>query len=158
MSKAFTTNDEGVPEPPKRASVKLAPGEVRYVTAEGRAALGAELERLRSAAKDPDIEARIAQLSSLLELLTVAPPLPANLGRVVFGAYVELEDEDGNTQRWRIVGPDEADAAERKLSVASPLARAILGKRAGDTVTFERPRGAAELTIVSVSSEERLGG
>lgn len=152
MSKAFTTNDEGVPEPPKRATVKLAPGEVRYVTGEGKDALAAELLRLRGLAKDPDVEARLAQLSSLLELLTVAPPVPEDIDRVVFGAWVELQDEDKRAQRWRIVGPDEADAAQRRLSVASPLARAILGKRAGDTVTFERPRGATELTLVRVSA------
>lgn len=93
MSKAFTTNDEGVPEPPRRSSVSLAPGETRYVTEAGKERLASELETLRRKSKDPDLDARIAQLSSLLELLTVAPAVPADIDRVVFGAWVKCVEQ-----------------------------------------------------------------
>lgn len=151
MSKAFTTNDEGVPEPPKRSAVRLARGETRYITEDGKARLSEELELLRARAKDPDVLSRIAQLSSLLELLTVAPALTADVERVVFGAWVELEDDEGVRAVWQLVGPDEADPSARRVSVASPLAKALLGKSAGDEAVVPRPRGPTEITVLRVS-------
>jgi transcription elongation GreA/GreB family factor len=71
-------------------------------------------------------------------------------GKVRLGARVKLEDEDGNETEYQLVTPDHADPPHGALSVASPLGRALLGKSAGDDVTVERPRGAAEYTIVSV--------
>ena len=76
-------------------------------------------------------------------------------GTAVFGCYVVLRDETGKETEWRIVGPDEADAKERRLSVASPLARELLGKAPGDTVSLELPRGTMELAVVAVASEPR---
>ncbi|HVI22276.1 MAG TPA: GreA/GreB family elongation factor, partial [Myxococcales bacterium] len=64
-----------------------------------------------------------------------------------------LRDETGKETSWRIVGPDEADAKERRLSVDSPLARELLGKAAGETVTLELPRGTMELAVVSVDDK-----
>lgn len=151
MSKAFTTNDEGVPEPPKRSVVKLERGEKRYITAEGKARLASELERLRAASKDADIQARIDQLSALLDVLTVAPAVPEDIDRVVFGAWVELEDEEGARSVWQVVGPDEAEPSQGKVSVASPLARALLGRSAGESAVVPRPRGPVEMTVRSVS-------
>jgi transcription elongation factor GreB len=63
---------------------------------------------------------------------------------------VKLRDEGGRESSWRIVGPDEADAKARRLSVSSPLARALLGKEAGETVAVELPRGPAEYEILDV--------
>ena len=77
-------------------------------------------------------------------------PDPAQAGRVFFGAWVTLEDEEGEIVRYRIVGPDEADAKAGLISAASPLGRALLGKEEGDTAVVERPRGPAEYTIRAV--------
>jgi transcription elongation GreA/GreB family factor len=71
-------------------------------------------------------------------------------GKVRLGARVRLEDEDGNETEYRLVTPDRADPAHGAVSVESPLGRALLGKSAGDDVIVERPRGAAEYTIVSI--------
>ena len=71
--------------------------------------------------------------------------------RVYFGAWVMLEDEEGEETAYRIVGPDEADVKAGRLSVESPLARALLGKELGESVRVERPRGAIEYTLTRVS-------
>ena len=69
---------------------------------------------------------------------------------MLFGAWVTLEDEAGERTAFRIVGPDEVDARAQQVSANSPLARAALGRRAGDEVFVDRPRGGATYTIVSV--------
>jgi transcription elongation factor GreB len=89
-------------------------------------------------------------LQATLAALTVLGPDAAPEGQVAFGRWVTVEDEDGERATWRIVGPDEADAKRRLVSVASPLARALLGRRTGDTATVHRPRGEVELTVVQV--------
>ena len=72
-------------------------------------------------------------------------------GRVVFGATVTLEaTEDGEQVSYQIVGDDEADIKERRISVFSPLARALIGKSAGDVATFQAPGGEREYEILSV--------
>jgi transcription elongation factor GreB len=145
MSKAFTREDDG-PEPPAGPALPhLEPGEVRYVTPEGHRALQRELHSLAPASR------RAQTLAATLPLLTVHAPRCE--GRAVFGCYVVLRDETGKETSWRIVGPDEADAKERRLSVDSPLARELLGKEAGDTVTLELPRGTMELAVVSVGAK-----
>jgi transcription elongation factor GreB len=145
MSKAFTREDD-VPEPPAGpAAPRLKPGEARYVTPEGHRALQRELESLDPASR------RAQTLGGILPLLTVHAPKCE--GRVVFGCYVVLRDETGKETAWRIVGPDEADAKERRLSVDSPLARELLGKEAGDSVTLELPRGIMEVAVVSVGDK-----
>jgi len=147
MSKAFT-REYDVQEPPASASAPhLEPGEARYVTPEGQRALQRELASLDPASR------RAQTLAATLPLLTVHAPRCE--GRAVFGCYVVLRDETGKETAWRIVGPDEADAKERRLSVASPLARELLGKEPGDTVTLELPRGTMELAVVTVGSEPR---
>jgi transcription elongation factor GreB len=147
MSKAFTREDD-VPELPASAPAPhLQPGEIRYVTPEGQLALQRELASLDSASR------RAQTLAATLPLLTVHAPKCE--GTAVFGCYVVLRDETGKETEWRIVGPDEADAKERRLSVASPLARELLGKAAGDTVSLELPRGTMELAVVAVTSRPR---
>jgi transcription elongation GreA/GreB family factor len=71
-------------------------------------------------------------------------------GKVRLGARVRLEDENGNESEYQMVTADGADPAHGAVSVNSPLGRALLGKSAGDDVVVERPRGAAEYTIVSI--------
>ncbi|MBZ4417994.1 GreA/GreB family elongation factor [Myxococcus sp. RHSTA-1-4] len=162
MSKAFTKEDSGgeevLPVRPRPAS-----GEKRYITPEGYRALqeellasqgpdtGAEgLTPLEAGVRRKERERRAQQLAAVLEEVRVVEPDAAQAGRVFFGAWVELEDEDGGRVRYRIVGPDEADVKAGRLSVESPLARALLGKEVGEAVQVERPRGAVEYTVTRV--------
>jgi len=151
MSKAFTKEDDGSAEVIARPIV--SPGERRPITREGLRQLEAQLGAL-GGDSSPDAEARRRQLIATLELVdphdTVADPE----GRVVFGAWVRVEEEDGTERRYRLVGPDEADVKSGLISVQSPLARALIGTRAGDTVEVHRPLGEVELTVLSVAYEE----
>lgn len=128
---------------------ELQPGEVRYVTKAGYQALQAELVQVGAQSRRGQV------LSTLLPLLTVHEPRCQ--GRAVFGCWVELQDEDGKRAVWRLVGPDESNVRERKLSISSPLARALLGKEAGDAVTVELPRGAVELELLWVGAQPPAG-
>lgn len=162
MSKAFTKEDSGgeeaLPVRPRPTS-----GEKRYITPEGYRALQEELlatqgpdpgarglTPLEAGGRRKERERRAQQLAAVLEEVRVVEPDEAQAGRVFFGAWVELEDEDGGRVRYRIVGPDEADVKAGRLSVESPLARALLGKEVGEAVQVERPRGAVEYTVTRV--------
>jgi transcription elongation GreA/GreB family factor len=70
---------------------------------------------------------------------------------VHFGAVVSIQDEQGKARRFTIVGDDEADVGAGKISWASPLARAMMGARAGDTVVWHRPAGDTEVDIVDIA-------
>ena len=97
-----------------------------------------------------EIDRRIQFLRKRLEKAEVVPQR-ASGARVFFGAFVELEDEDGKCERYRIVGEDETDAKKGWISWRSPVGRALLKKEEGDEVRVRRPGGEATLTIVSVS-------
>ena len=72
-------------------------------------------------------------------------------GRVVFGATVDLEDlEDGSKKTYQIVGDDEADIDANKISISSPIARALISKEVGDVVVVAAPGGEREVEILSV--------
>ncbi len=163
MSKAFTSEETPEQEPVVRPAPRLAPGEVRYVTPEGFAALRADLARLaaeRAAAGDlpepgasaraADLERRIAVVEATLAALTVLGPDEAPEGEVAFGTWVTVEDAGGRRATWRIVGPDESAPRRGLLGVDSPVARALLGRAPGDSVEVVRPGGKAELTVVEV--------
>jgi transcription elongation factor GreB len=95
-----------------------------------------------------EIDRRIHFLQRRLDTSTVVDPTEqTDSSRVYFGAQVTLEDEDGGQITYQIVGPDEIDTAGGRISVGSPVGKALLGKRAGETVTVHRPRGEIELTI-----------
>ncbi len=81
-----------------------------------------------------EIDRRVRYLSKRLDELTVVDRQPDNIEKVYFGAWVTLEDENGETSRYRIVGPDEFDIKAGKLSMDSPLAKALLGKQLDDEV------------------------
>jgi transcription elongation GreA/GreB family factor len=72
-------------------------------------------------------------------------------GKARLGARVTLSDQDGHEPEYTLVTPDEADPAAARISVESPLGRALLGKSAGDEIVVERPRGPAEYTVIAVS-------
>mgnify|MGYP000866596397 CR=1 FL=1 len=150
------------------------------MTVEGAERLKAELQRLKSverpaiiqaiaearshgdlsenaeydAAKERQgfIEGRIAEIEHKLAGAQVIDPTEIDGdGRVVFGATVELEDLDsGDVRRWQIVGEDEADIKHGKISVTSPIARALIGKSEGDTVEVQAPGGVRGYEILSV--------
>jgi transcription elongation factor GreB len=143
VSKAFTREDD-IPDVVVPASPRPS-AEPRYVTPEGMKSLSDELASLEPSSR------RAQLLAATLPLLVVkAPPCD---GTAAFGCWVTVRDEAGTQSVWRIVGPDEADARDGRLSAASPIARALLGKRAGETVVVELPRGQAEFEIVDVSAE-----
>lgn len=98
-----------------------------------------------------EIDRRIRFLTKRIEELTVVEMGPReDADRVYFGAWVELENEEGEPQRYQLVGPDEFDAKVGRISVDSPVGRALLGRRRGDEVTVRRPRGETVYTILKV--------
>lgn len=98
------------------------------------------------------IEGRIKELEGKISNAQIIDPklLDAD-GRCVFGATVELEDmESGTAVAYQIVGEDEADVKENKISVSSPIARALIGKFAGDIAEVQAPGGVREYEIIEV--------
>lgn len=94
--------------------------------------------------------ARIRYLGKRLDELQVVDRLPADTDRVYFGAYVTLEDEDGEEMAIRLVGHDETDTAKRWISVDAPLARALLGKALDEEVTVAAPGGETTYVITVI--------
>lgn len=150
-----------------------------YITPEGEQRLRAELHQLwkverpqvtnavHEAAKNGDrsengdyiygkrrlreIDSRVRFLNKRLEELKVIDRPPDNTDKVYFGAWVSLEDEDGEERRWRIVGPDEFDLGRGLLSMDSPMARSLLGKAVDDEVIVRSPSGEKTFYVVDVS-------
>jgi transcription elongation factor GreB len=99
-----------------------------------------------------EIDRRIRFLQKRLDTATIVTPSEqTDTGRVYFGATVTLEDEDGNQTTYQIVGSDEIDAQGGRISVESPIGKALLRKVVGDSVEVMRPRGEIELTVVAIS-------
>ncbi|MES2743480.1 MAG: transcription elongation factor GreA [Pseudomonadota bacterium] len=98
------------------------------------------------------VEGRIAELESTLSAAQIIDPATLDAeGRVVFAATVNLEDlESGQQVTYQIVGLDEADLKLNKVSVTSPIARALIGKYAGDVVEVQAPSGPREYEILEV--------
>ncbi|MEY4506583.1 MAG: transcription elongation factor GreA domain protein [Pseudomonadota bacterium] len=109
------------------------------------------------AAKDRQgfIEGRIAEVESKLSASQVIDPSSLDAGgRVVFGATVELEDEDSGAQvTYQIVGEDEADLKLGLINIGSPIARALIGKEEGDVAEVQAPGGTRRYEIVAVRYE-----
>ena len=97
------------------------------------------------------MEARIRDIESKLGNAQVVDPKTLQAeGRVVFGATVEVEEESGDAATWQIVGEDEADIKEGRISFGSPIARALIGELAGDSVEVQTPGGLKRYEIVDV--------
>ena len=98
------------------------------------------------------IEGRIQELEYVLSHCQLIDVATLNAGsRVVFGATVDLEDaESGDRVSYQIVGDLESDLKQRKISISSPISRALIGKHEGDTITIEAPGGSREYDIIGV--------
>ena len=99
-----------------------------------------------------EIDRRVRFLARRIDELTVVEPDPDRpRDRIYFGAWVGLEDEEGNALRYRIVGPDESDPAQGLISMDSPVGRGLMGKRVGDEVEVKRPKGATVYVILEIA-------
>jgi len=98
------------------------------------------------------IEGRIAELEGKLSAAQIIDPTTLDAeGRIVFASTVDLEDlESGQKVTYQIVGEDEADLKEKKVSITSPIARALIGKYAGDVVEVNAPSGIREYEVLEV--------
>jgi transcription elongation factor GreA len=96
------------------------------------------------------LEGRIAELETKVGTAEVIDP-PTAGDRITFGSTVRLEDDAGKEYRYQIVGSDEAEPARGRISVLSPLARTLIGKRAGDTVTAQLPVGTRTFEVLEVN-------
>ncbi|ATB32549.1 transcription elongation factor GreB [Melittangium boletus] len=98
-----------------------------------------------------EIDRRLRFLQKRLDTATIVSPTEqSDPERIYFGATVTLEDEEGSLATYQIVGSDEIDASGGRISIESPLARALLRKRVGDSVEVVRPRGEVEYTVVRI--------
>jgi transcription elongation factor GreB len=150
----------------------------RYITAEGARRLRDELEHLwtverprvtqevADAAAQGDrsenaeyiygkrrlreIDRRVRFLGKRLEELTVVSEVPTDPSRVFFGAWVTVEDEEGEEVEYRIVGADESDMKTRAISIDSPVARALMKRTVGEEVTVKVPKGEVVYTVVKI--------
>jgi transcription elongation factor GreB len=164
MSRAFvkeSDDDTIAGELPERP----LPSHANYVTSKGLELLQARVRELTeqhdqlkrqveedSAARQKlrETERDLRYFRSQLERATVVDTQNQPRDEVHFGAIVKIEDEEANEQEFAIVGDDEADVAAGKISWASPLARAMIGARVGETISWRRPAGEAELSIVDI--------
>jgi transcription elongation factor GreB len=98
-----------------------------------------------------EIDSRVRFLRKRLDGMVVVDRPPSDPQRVFFSAWVDLEDEAGDTLWHRVVGPDEFDADPRYVSMDAPLGRALLGKRLDDEITVETPAGRRTWIVASVA-------
>jgi transcription elongation factor GreB len=100
-----------------------------------------------------EIDSRVRFLRQRLEGMTIVDQKPSDPKRVFFGAWVTLEDDAGNETKYRIVGPDEFDAAPGYISMDAPLARALMKKTIDDEVNLETPAGRKSYSVIDVRYE-----
>lgn len=183
MNKAFVRESEGDDDEELEPSLKLPAGTKNYITPAGHARLKDELEHLVNrerphvveivawAASNGDrsengdyiygkrrlreIDRRIRFLSKRLDNAEVVDPLrQGENDQIFFGARVTIADIDGQENTYTIVGIDEADVTRGRISWISPLARALIKSREGDTIRFQSPVGIREIDILEVVYQE----
>jgi transcription elongation GreA/GreB family factor len=123
-------------------------------------ALVAELNSLKDAHDDTFSKDKIAEIErdlryvrARLDSVILVDSKAQSHGSVLFGATVEVEDEEGNRHAFHIVGEDEADASINKVSWVSPLAKSLLSHKVGETVNWQRPAGNINLEILDIRYE-----
>lgn len=169
MSRAFakeSTDDLVAGELPERP----LPAHPNYVTPQGLELLQARVrelqeqhERLAQQSADDsiakqklrEIERDQRYFKAQLERAMVVDPAGQPRDEVHFGATVKMLDEVGKEHRFTLVGDDEADVGAGRISWASPLAKAMIGAKVGDTVKWLRPAGDAEIEIVEIAYPKR---
>ena len=97
-----------------------------------------------------EIDSRVRFLRKRLDSLTVVSEPLGERNKVWFGAWVTIENEAGEEQRWHIVGPDEFEVSEGRISCDSPLGRALLGKPIDAEIELETPEGVTSWTVVAI--------
>ena len=179
MNKAFVRETDGEDEEELQPSLALPAGTRNYISPAGHARLKSELEELVKrerphiveivswAASNGDrsengdyiygkrrlreIDRRIRFLTKRLEIAEIVDPLrQGDNDQVFFGACVTIADAEGGENTYTIVGVDETDAARGYISWVSPLARAVIKSREGDSVRFQSPVGIREIDIIQV--------
>jgi transcription elongation factor GreA len=137
----------------KRLKSEARPNIIRAISeARGHGDLSENAEYHAAREQQGFIEGRINEIETKLAHADVIDPskLP-DTGKVVFGAQVELEDQDGGSRvLYQIVGEDEADIRAGRISVTSPIARALVGKTVGDVVEVAAPAGLRAYEILTV--------
>ncbi len=179
MSKAFTKesdegpSDEVIPEPKDL----LPPGAKNYVTPEGAAALRAELKRLEEVVRPQMVGAkgggkkassavegkslspktRLAAIDRRIQFfrdrvanMAVVDPKSQDQDSVHFGATVTVADAEGNERIYKIVGVDESEPSKGRVSFISPIGKALISAREGDSVRVELPDGTIELEVLEI--------
>ena len=164
MSRAFVKENDlehaGIDIPERPLS-----DEPNYVTPNGLKLLNAQIdalekerEILKQKKDDPIVKQKIAVIerdmrsyAARIESAILTSPKEEDHGVVLFGAKVTVEDEDGKVSTFEIVGEDEADIHQGKVSYLSPLAEALIGSKLGDEVVWEKPMGDTYLTIQNIS-------
>ncbi len=100
-----------------------------------------------------EIDRRVRYLTKRLQVLKVASDQPTDPAAIYFGAWFEIEDADGATRIYRIVGPDETDAGKGWISIDSPIARAALKKKIDDEFETQLPQGRKTFVVLRVAYE-----
>lgn len=144
MSRAFVKDDDGTPERPVARAVSDNPN---YVTPQGLE----QLERRLADAERAGNERDAVYLRSRIADAIVVERDGKKRREVEIGATVTIVEPDGTQRTYQIVGEDEADPLQGSISWISPLAQALLGAKAGDTVRWERPAGTLSVTIRAIA-------
>ncbi|WP_392567036.1 transcription elongation factor GreB [Utexia brackfieldae] len=97
-----------------------------------------------------EIDRRVRFLTKRLAALTIVDPSPQQVGKVFFGAWVKVEDDNGQEYIYRLVGPDEFDPSKKWISIDSPVARALIGKRIDDEIHVMTPNGEVTYYILDI--------
>jgi transcription elongation factor GreB len=182
MNKAFVRENDGEDDEDLQPALRIPPGTRNYITPAGHARLKDELEHLVKrerphvveivawAASNGDrsengdyiygkrrlreIDRRIRFLTKRLDIAEVVDPLrQGDNDQIFFGATVRIGEADGSEHSYQIVGVDEADASVGRISWISPLARALIKSREGDSIRFQSPVGIREIDILQVRYE-----
>lgn len=98
-----------------------------------------------------EIDRRVRYLSKRLDEVQIVDRLPDDTNRIFFGATIDIQREDGESLRYRIVGADEFDRQDHYISVDSPLAQQLLGKRKGDLISLSLDGQTTRYTIVAIN-------